>query len=571
MHTKKIVLCISLFLFFLSSFAFAQDPGKAAQVSSSELQIEKERALRARIEALKEREVEEDELIEEDEIAEDSEAVMITDITVTGVSQFSSGQIAEIITPYKNKELTLREMGKIATRITELYRSNGFITSRAYLPPQKIATGVLEIRVIEGKTGEVSVSGNRFFRAKRIRSSLSMKNGEIFNHALLRRNLTRINEMPDRNVKALLAPGEEPGTTDIALEVKDRFPIHAKVGWDNWGSRYIRKNHYTGVITDNNLLGFDDILTAQYQFGDSHDYRLLSLRYLFPFTSTVRVGALYSRSEIELGREYTDVMARSKGKMMSLYSMYDFYTTDNINATLNLGFDYKDNFNFQLGDEESRDRMRVVKLGFDIDVLDEWNGRTIISPEIDTGIPRFMGGLDTNDPKASRQGSGGRFVKGTLMLVRLQKMPYDTSLLLKNQFQFTPHVLTATEQFQLGGIANNRGYASGERVGDEGGATTLELSVPVYGIPEDLMFPFLNKSIYDALRLVAFYDVGYVHLRKPQPGEDSVSALNSAGWGVRFNLPSNFTFSADFGCPLGGSKPQDGSHLRTWLSISMQF
>ena len=56
-------------------------------------------------------------------------------------------------------------MQKVADLISEAYRTKGYITSRAYLAPQKIENAKLEIKVVEGKMGDLNVTGNHWYKA----------------------------------------------------------------------------------------------------------------------------------------------------------------------------------------------------------------------------------------------------------------------------------------------------------------------------------------------------------------------------------------------------------------------
>jgi hemolysin activation/secretion protein len=204
-----------------------------------------------------------------------------------------------------------------------------------------------------------------------------------------------------------------------------------------------------------------------------------------------------------------------------------------------------------------------------LDLTDKF-GRTIITNEVDFGIPDIMGGLEKQDAKASRSGAGGKFIKDTLNLLRLQRMPFNSQLLWKNQFQFSPYILTAAEQFQIGGVADVRGYPPAEHVGDKGYNTTLEWSFPVYFIPKEIKVPLFRVKLYDALRLVTFYDWANVDLRRPQAGEEKKETLSSIGCGLRFNLPGGFSIRIDFAWPLD-KRASDNNHLHTWVEASKGF
>jgi len=530
--------------------------------------LEKEKAIRERIE----KEEEKPEIKEETPAKAappiSEEKVFIEKIIVTGNTLIPQQEISKITSPFENQELTLSDFRKIADLITDAYRQKGYITSRAYLAPQKIEKGILEIRIIEGKAGDLEIKGNRFFSTRLLKKMIALNKGDFFNYNILRKNLSKINRHPDRSSRVVLMPGKEPGQTDMLLEVKDRLPVHAGFNWDNFGSRYIEKDRCQLTLSHNNLLGFDDILTLQYQIAEADAYRLTALRYLFPITDSTEIGFIAYRTKLDLGREYKDLIARGKSEVYGIYLRQYLIDEDNIDLSLNLGFDYKDILNFQLGDESSRDRLRVVKAGFDLDMLDD-SGRTILTNEIDFGIPNIMGGLKDKDARSSRggSGSGGNFTKATFNLFRLQKLFFDSTLLWKNQIQISPYVLPAAEQFQIGGIANVRGYPPAELVGDKGYAMTWEWSLPFYLIPKDIKVPMSSAKLYDALRVVAFYDWGNVRLHNPQAGEEKSETLRGAGCGLRFNLPEDFSLRLDFAWPMDRA-PSDGKHFHPWVEVS---
>ncbi|MFH1800920.1 MAG: POTRA domain-containing protein [Candidatus Omnitrophota bacterium] len=188
------------------------------------------------------------------------EKILIKNIVVTGATILPEKEIRDIVAPFENKELPLSEMQKAADLISEAYRTRGYITSRAYLAPQKIENERLEIKVIEGKMGDLDVTGNRWYKASLYKKKIDLKKGDNFDYNKLAAGLRKINEQPDRTAKAVLVPGKEPGATDVALEAKDKLPLHAGFTYDNYGSRYILRNRYQFNASDNNLLGFEDVL-----------------------------------------------------------------------------------------------------------------------------------------------------------------------------------------------------------------------------------------------------------------------------------------------------------------------
>lgn len=566
-----ILTLTAISIFSFRNFSFATSPTSELTAEEKRTGLERQDTeLRQKVEEKKKVPEAAPELIPPQPKIESQEKITPKKIDVTGATLVSAKEIEAVTKPLENKEITIQELQKAADMITDIYRQRGYITSRAYLPPQKItAEGVVEIRVLEGAMGDVEIRGNRYFRTRLLRSKISLKKGEPFNYNVLRKDLIKINEAPDRFCKTVLAPGKEAGTTDLTLDVKDNLPIHVGFDWDNFGSRYIGRNRYSVRFTHNNLLGFDDKLTFQYQLAEADRYNLENLRYLAPIGNGLEVGAYAALSKVKLGKEYKDSDVWGKSKLYGVFANRSLIDGENFDMNLNLGFDYKDVVNYQNQAVTSHDRLRIAKAGFDMDLADNL-GRTIFTYELDYGIPDIMGGLKAKDINASRSGAGGKFIKNGINLLRLQKLPLSSTLLWKNQVQLSPYILPSTEQFQLGGITNVRGYPSAEAVGDQGYTMTFEWSCPVYLMPKDIVVPFSKVKMYDALRIVAFYDWGNVHLRRPLAGEEKNKTLRSAGCGMRFNLPKSLSLRLEVAWPLD-NLPSDGSRAHTWVQITKDF
>ncbi len=579
MFVKKVAAALILipsFVFLFPTYIFAANPPASLQMSGQQrarqMQEEQENLMYL-IEQPRFKAKKEEKPAPEAPEAPTVQKVLVKSIDVTGVTLFPNIAIRAITSQYENKELTFKEIQKIADNITDLYRNKGYVISRAYIPAQKMEGGVLEVKVIESKIGDIQLKGNRYYSTKLIKSYLTIKKGDFFNYNDLKKDLDKINDHPDRTVKSVLAAGTEPGTTDIILNEKDSLPVHIQLGYNNYLSSFLGHNIYSSTFTDNNLLGQDDILTFDYERSDANSYYSYSTHYLYPVTKGLDMGVYYSRSEEVLGGQFADVGSRGTSSMYGAYGSQELFKNDNINSHLNFGFDYIDNYNFLQGSLSSRDLLRVAKAGVDVDVSDDW-GRTLITEDYNYGIPGIMGGtnehLNATDTPTSRAGAGGQFVKNTLNLLRLQKLFYDMTLLWKNMFQYSSSKLTSSEQYQIGGPANNRGYSVAEAVGDKGYTMSWELSEPPYFVPKHWNVPYTDAKIYDAIRFVEFYDWSNVHLNSIQPGERKNTTLSSAGCGIRINILKNLYVQYEIGWPLAG-KPADGKGVHHWFEITITF
>jgi len=567
----SVLFLISLFCFSLRAYAVTPPASQQAsgQTGLSEQQ-EREQKLREKIEQPPAK-IENQEVVPESQQPPvvGNEKTLINTITVTGNTIIPESEINAITHPFEGKELTVADMQKVADLVTDAFRKKGFITTRAIIPPQKVVNNTLELKIILGLMGELEVRGNHYFKKFLFTKRVTLKKGEPFNYNKLRSDLYNINQYPDRNVKTTLTPGQNPGETDVLFQVKDHLPIHVGFSYDTFGTRYLGRARYLGTATDNNLLGFDDTLTFQFQQSERDAYRLESFRYLLPVTNTTQLGFYSTRNQIQLQHEFRDVMARGKSDIYGGFVNQTLYNEPDLKIVSDVGFDYKDVFNFLEGIESSRDLERVAKTGFNVDYNDAFYGRNIVNDEVDFGIPDIFGGSRARDSHASILGSGGRFTKDVFDYLRLQSLPYDATLLFKSEIQFSGNVLDSTEQYQLGGISNVRAFDPGDAVGDDGQSATAELGLPVYGVPKDLQIPFSSAKLYDALRIATFFDWGHVSLREPEGGAQH-GTLDGYGCGLRLTLPENFFFRIDAAWPISGEAANNRSE-HTWLQVSKEF
>ena len=555
---------------FVNTEAYAQTVD-ASQTAGGVVQQEKLRSksltLKKRLEQKKEagKEV----IVDDTVLDETGPKVMINSVVVEGVTLISESVISGITSNYEGKETSLRGMQKIADLITDEYRAKGYATSRAYIPPQTMKDGVLVIRVVEGRLGSFQFRGNRYFKTSLLQGKMDIEPNGYFDYSALQRSMVYINEHPDRTARAVLVPGKEPGTTDIIIDVEDSYPFHVSFEYDNYGSRFIDNIRYAVILEHNNLLGFDDKAYAKIQDSESLGLQSVIGRYIFPLTPTLDIGGYYVYSRTRLLEDMKDIGAGGKAQIAGVFVNKTLIAKDDIDMRLNLGFDYKKVLNELASVQSSRDELRVFKAGLDLDTIDRW-GRNVLTAEADIGVPEILNGMDAKDATSSRAGAGAKFQKYVFNYYRLQPMPFNTSLLLKNSAQFTNHNLTATEQFQVGGASSVRGYPAAENSGDRGIYSAAELSFPLYGLSRYMKVPLREERLYDALRLVCFYDFGFVHTKTLAAGEIENQTLKAWGVGARLNVSDDLAVRVEVGYPLG-KNPSDGDHAHPWIEFVLKF
>ncbi|MBI4398582.1 MAG: ShlB/FhaC/HecB family hemolysin secretion/activation protein [Candidatus Omnitrophica bacterium] len=156
----------------------------------------------------------EKEPVPEEPLPEKEIYFQVDKINVSGNTVISTEKIGKVLKPYEGRRLNLYLLREAAGKITALYRLQGYVTSRAYVPHQRIKNKTAQINVLEGKIGKVSVERERYFSAGWIRSQAGLRPGEVLNYKRLEKNLTRLNQHRDIEVKTVLTKGERPETSN---------------------------------------------------------------------------------------------------------------------------------------------------------------------------------------------------------------------------------------------------------------------------------------------------------------------------------------------------------------------
>ena len=114
------------------------------------------------------------------------------------------------------------------------YRERGFVTVSVGLPPQKLTNATVKIKITEGRLAAINVKANDYFSTENVLRALpSLHTNMLLNSHVIQRELDQANANRDRQIYPVIGPGLEPGTSELTLKVKDRFPIHSRVEINN--------------------------------------------------------------------------------------------------------------------------------------------------------------------------------------------------------------------------------------------------------------------------------------------------------------------------------------------------
>lgn len=566
-------LLVSLSPFFLYSPASAAvPPGDEPGAQASRFQSE---AIGERQTVEKKKVKKPDIEVKEEETpapAAKGPSFILKGLKVTGSTLFKDEEFLPVYESYLDKSVTFQDLDGIAKKITAKYKEKGYLTTTAYIPEQDIGAGKVEIKVAEGKVGDLTVEGNKWFTAPLVKKYIRVKKNELLNLFVLQRDLLQLNQNSDLEVKTVIAAGREPGTSDIVLKVKDKYPYHAGVSVDNQGTRLVGKWRDSFSFRSTNLTGRNDSVFFTTLMGKLSAGNFGS--YAIPLNTTgLKLGMDFTVFTTKLGSEYKAQDITGISQMYTPHLTGDIYLSEDFQADVDSGLEIKSIKKFTQGNTTSNDQLRLPYMGFNFTKVDTigGGGQTTFSPKFTFGTSHFLGASKFDHPTASRDGTGGFFFKYEQTIRRTQRMPQESYISIRSQFQTTSATLPSSEQFQIGGMSTVRGYPEGEYIADIGASLNVDWFFPCYLFPKDYKLPYAEAPLRQQIQPVIFMDLAGGKLKRAFPGERPIRFLMGLGGGLKIQYNRNVFLRLEWagrvGDRPGGGQGPSNFHMSFQLEV----
>lgn len=489
------------------------------------------------------------------------DTITVKQFIVQGSTVFSDADFNPILKPYLNKPISFLELLAVRSAITQYYVEQGYVTSGAYIPPQRLGDGVVTIQVIEGKLADIQVKGNQKLNSKYISSRINRATSTPLNRDRLLEALQLLLLDPlIANVSAELSLGVNPGTSILTVEVEEADSFSTPVVIDNRRSPSVSSFRRQFRIEEGNLFGQGDSLFLAYANTDGSD--AFDGSYSFPLNahnSTLTISGGLSDNEVtERPFNILDIESSSNYYQLSLRQPLLRSPTQE----LALGFTVSRRTSQVLfsPDEEvlgfpspganEDGEITVTALRF----WQEYISRS--SREVFALRSQFNLGIDALDATVNPDGEPDSLFfawQGQAQWVRL--LGQNSRFLLRSSMQFSSTSLVSLEQFGIGGIDSVRGYRQDRLLADNGVFASAEVQIPLFSITQ-------NSSV----TIAPFADVGVVWNHEEEIPESNT--LASVGVGLRWSISDRFSARFDWGIPL---IPVKQSREATWQENGFYF
>ncbi len=485
---------------------------------------------------------------------EEEKKFLIKKIDLVGCETFPCKDFSHLVEKYENKELNLGGLDTLAREIElEHLKRNVIAAVFVHFGEKERAKQTAILQVVEARIGELKIQQHKYFNAERLRRywTIEPNSGEILHYDKISKVIQMMNKNPDRKVKADLAAGEKPGTTDVTLTAKTSLPLHLSGSFNNNGAAATGKSRTTLGIRHNNFLGLDDTLLSGYSFGNffSGIYAYHSLPLNYSGTSLL-YG--YSHNQAKPKKQYAPDGIKSDTANTSISLHQDLYKEDTYLGEAFLGFEADDKTVKLNTGPYYRDRLRIFNLGGAF-FRRETKSTAYSTLEYSQGVNAF-GSSGANNPLASR-GAKPVFSKFNLGLWYKRSLPRNFQVNLRFKTQLASRKLTPQQEFSLGGMDSVRGYPTGDYLADNAFTDSLELLIPAFFIPRGWRLPYADRPFKEQVTPLFFIDHGW-GMRKGALASEHKS-INFLGVGPALNIrlynQANLRFA--WGFPVAANHP----------------
>lgn len=457
--------------------------------------------------------------------------IAVSQIAVDGVAVISQQRISKITRPYENTCIDAHRIEEIMGKLTALYLSKGYAAARFYLPEQDLKTGVLKLRVEEGKLSQLQLT-------ERAKGTLSLKTaiigakGEVLNLRDLEQALDQINRLQSNNAAMNIYPGERQGESIVIFDNQPSKRWNGYFSYDNKGQDATGRNQAALGLGLDNPFGLNDLLNISYNRSlpfkpNREDSFSGSLFYTVPLGyQTLSLSA--SRSEYDSTLRTAFNQLHSSGETNTYTGRLDSLLYRGLNSQLraNIGLTHKDTAAFleDIKLEVSSRKLSVLDAGLSYsDML--LAGVVNVNAGYSRGLKAFnaledASGLPAEMPKAQFE----KLTYGLSYFKPFQAWGQNFSFSSNFSGQYALDALYGSEQYSIGSLYSVRGFNQSTLSGDNGYSFKNDLNLnKVYS---------MSGSPLIARHYLGF-DYGKVDNRE---NSSSVGELAGVSLGSAFNI-----------------------------------
>uniref|UniRef100_UPI0005747958 ShlB/FhaC/HecB family hemolysin secretion/activation protein n=2 Tax=Aeromonas hydrophila TaxID=644 RepID=UPI0005747958 len=400
---------------------------------------------------------------------------VVTAIRFEGAGQLDADARTTLTHPFLHTCMGLPHINALIRDVSQWYLAQGFITSRAFLPEQDLASGMLTIAVLEGRVERIVVDG----QPDRITHTLFPGLvGEVLNLRDLEQGVDQLSRLRTLSYQLDIQPGTAAGQSIVNLKGSRRLPLQGSLEFDNSGQQSTGEEQGRMSLSADNLWS----LAEQWSLGGS---RSTDGRAAHDATSwQAGLSLPYGYWLFDAGYQYSDY----RNDLLSRGYVYDSRgntrtSTGTLSRTLYrdgqskvsavLGITHRQSRNFIMEQllESSSYRLSSLRSGLNLATRVDHHFFTL-NPTLTLGTDWFGADSDRGRPVATPRAQFEKWGLFGSYSTAWQQLGWLSTL----YGQWSPDTLYSVERVSLGGDASVRGFKEQSLSGDIGGYLRNELS-----------------------------------------------------------------------------------------------
>ena len=492
--------------------------------------------------------------------------ISIRDICIKGATVYTRDQLAPLYSDLIGHDIPIQALYDLAQRITAKYGNDGYVLSRAIVPPQTFGPhgGVPCLQIIEGYVDNVEwPAAVAHYRDFFTHYTAMITAQRPVNVHTIERYLLLAGDLPGLHFAASLKPSKDnTGAATLVVAVVEK-PVDLLGRFDNRGTPARGPNQFLLGATVNNLLHSHEAFTVNWAETVPHTQELAYFAANYRQVLTAEGLYAFVNASYGTGHPGTEPLQILDFKTRSTYVEAGLASplirTREKNLTLSGLVYMNDSFSDALEQPFEQDRLRGFRLKTDGDWADRFLGVNQINVTYSQGI-HGLGSSNNNDPNVpvqvptSREFGRVDYEKIEATLSRTQPLfgPVSAFGAVYGQYAFNP--LLVPEQCSYGGRFFGRAYDPSELLGDHCLEVLTEFR---YDLPK--FAPSVQQ-----VQLYGYGDYGKLWVLAPAPDALAVGTPGnftaaSAGAGVRLAFLD--TWSADLSVAKAVHGPRDDTRF----------
>lgn len=304
----------------------------------------------------------------------------VSKIRFRGNTVFPAAELEAHLAAKVGGAMNLAELEEAAREVTHLYRERGYPLATAYVPPQEVVDGVVEIAIVEGRWGRIILENRSGLEDATLTAMLGqVQSGSVIHTDSLDQAVRLLNETPGVTVHATMRRGTQPETADLIVHVEASSSFEGHISVDNGGAPTTGRWRGSTTLQWSNPTKRGDRATLMWSLGTGTGAGAYLTNGVVSYetflgTGPTRFDISFGDTRYALGPPFSAVDAQGEGQVLQMTFRYPWErsacTHSDVSMTVSRRMEsLPRELQLRLPDLVTMTRIRVDKRGGEL-----WNG-----------------------------------------------------------------------------------------------------------------------------------------------------------------------------------------------------